>query len=1047
DQLDGWGVNQPITIPFSGAIDVNSLLAGHRDPNYDFSNDVVYLIDVTPSSPEYGQLKALDMGEGNYPTALERFEYWDNDPRAWTTSIFFDEEDEDVNRNGKLDPGEDVNGNGVLDPGEDLDGDGELDWPEDTDSDGHLDVPNYLPGRRPARDDLAARADALMTFYEKETNTLITRPMEPLRERTTYAVVVTRRLLDAGGEPVGSPFKGIHHTSQAEALKDLGRFLPAGLGLSDVAFAFTFTTQSLQSHWVAVREGLYGYGVQKHIGQEFPAVLDGLEPLRDPEHRNFAGVDNVYILRSEEFMDAFSVLSQQLQGQEDGSLEFADLMNSHRYVDFHVIGRFKSPQLFERFAPEDASECPAACQAAASRCDLGELDCPAQCGEAMPAGYVSCLGAAKTCAETRRCVEVGADAERTQELRPWLPLNQQSWPVDLDLKPAKARAEDVRFWLTVPRKEVSARGEGKMPPLVIVGHGYTSNRFELAQFGGFFARHGMAAMAIDCVSHGLGISPDEERLGRSLLGAFGLERFGEAILTARAVDQNRDGTIDSAADFWTAYIFHTRDVVRQCALDYSQLIRIVKSFDGERRWAFDVNGDNENELAGDFDADGQVDIGAESLVGMTGGSLGGIMSMIMAGLEPHVDSVAPIAGGAGLGDIGNRSQQGGVREAVILRVMGPLFLGNLNEDGTYLLQQVIPDLNDTSRKPFAVIEGVNPGDTLVVENLDNGNRGCSFIDREGRARASLEADFGDHVEVHIYAGPQIMPGEGCVLREGVEPKIKVSEFGVEVQFQQTTYYEGEPLVTLAEGFGERRATPGMRRFLALGQLVLDGGDPGTYARHMLKEPLVFPSTGEQTGTHGVIVTTMGDMNVPASSGVTFGRAMGLIGYTEDDPRYGKPLNQVLLDTYTAEAVHSYGRHHDTAGNPVHLDIENFAEGNDLYGDTIPRLDPPLRIGVGQTDALGGKSAAIFPYNVPGGQHGFAFPGNDADRFIRNCRAACAEGEDCGCDNAWEGKYDVGRFMFNMLGQYMASGGKVLSLDACHASNSCDYEQPIPEPRQ
>ena len=45
--------------------------------------------------------------------------------------------------------------------------------------------------------DLAARADALMTFYESETNTLIARPVEPLRERTTYAVVVTRRLLDS----------------------------------------------------------------------------------------------------------------------------------------------------------------------------------------------------------------------------------------------------------------------------------------------------------------------------------------------------------------------------------------------------------------------------------------------------------------------------------------------------------------------------------------------------------------------------------------------------------------------------------------------------------------------------------------------------------------------------------------------------------------------------------------------------------------------------------------------------------------------------------
>ena len=124
-------------------------------------------------------------------------------------SLFFDETDEDLDGDGILDPGEDLNGNGVLDPGEDLNENGLLDPPEDTDADGVLDKPNYLPGMNPARDDLPGRADALMYFYERESHTLIAQPLEPLRERTTYAVVVTRRLLDADGEPVGSPIPGL----------------------------------------------------------------------------------------------------------------------------------------------------------------------------------------------------------------------------------------------------------------------------------------------------------------------------------------------------------------------------------------------------------------------------------------------------------------------------------------------------------------------------------------------------------------------------------------------------------------------------------------------------------------------------------------------------------------------------------------------------------------------------------------------------------------------------------------------------------------------
>ena len=152
----GW---TPITIP-SGPLSIESIKAGHSDADYDPSNDVLYLIDITPGSPSEGELQTLDIGEGNYPVILERNEYWKNDPRGWTLSLFFDETDEDLDGDGILDPGEDLNGNGVLDPGEDLNENGVLDPPEDTDADGVLDKPNYLPGMNPARDDLPGRADA-----------------------------------------------------------------------------------------------------------------------------------------------------------------------------------------------------------------------------------------------------------------------------------------------------------------------------------------------------------------------------------------------------------------------------------------------------------------------------------------------------------------------------------------------------------------------------------------------------------------------------------------------------------------------------------------------------------------------------------------------------------------------------------------------------------------------------------------------------------------------------------------------------------------------
>lgn len=951
DDLDGWGLLMPITIPFSGPLDPMSIVAGHREDDYDPSNDVVYLIDVDPDSPEFGQLRHLDLGNGNYPVVLENGDYWKNDPRGWTLSLAFEEADEDLD------------GDGVLDPG------------EDTDADGVLDRPNYLPGLSPARDDLAGRADALMTFYERETNTLIARPLVPLNSRTTYAVVVTRRLLDADGEPVGSPFPFVHHAAQTKALEPLPDVLPEGVALEDVAFAFTFTTQTVEEEWVALRDGLYGHGVQAHLSTEFPADVGGLLDLRDLSNERFEGAANAKIISAEDWIETMEVVYAEQLDQDLDSVQFASLRESQSYIDYYVVGWFESPQLFER---ED---------------------------------------------------EDGA----------WLGYNEQVWPADLHRVPAKARSERVYFWLSVPRPEVSARGEGRPADLAILSHGYSSNRFELAQFGGYFAQHGLATVAIDCVSHGISIHPFTKALIEGLVSDDGLAPFVGAAFSDRAHDQNGDEQTDSGADFWTSYMFHTRDVVRQSALDYLQLVRVFRSFDGDRRAGYDLDGDGEPELAGDFDGDGTVDVGGEGTrFGMVGASLGGIMSSVVGGVEPRVDVIVPIAGGGGLSDIGMRSRQGGVREAVMLRLLAPLYVGTLDEDGEMRVETIVPDLNDDATYALADVDGVEPGDTMVVENLANGERGCGYVSPEGTVRAAVESDRGDATRISFYDGEALVLGsEHCEVEAGAEPFRVIDTFERAVEHQAVEHAEGSPLVSLEDGMGQRRASPSLRRFMGFAQLALDRADPAIYARHLADAPLTFPGTGEQTGTHALIVTTMGDMNVPASSGVTVGRAAGLIPYLEPDPRFGKPANQVLIDTYAAEAVNGIPRYTTPDGRPVHIDVENFSQGTDLWGETVPRLEQPLHLGLDHEDPLGGVSGAIFPYAVPEGQHGFAFPGEMTDWVQAQCRADCTEmgGEDpCGCSEARG--FDVGYFMFNMLGRYLSSGGQDLSTDLCNSRGDC-----------
>jgi hypothetical protein len=424
-----------------------------------------------------------------------------------------------------------------------------------------LDRPNYLPGATPARDDLAGRADALMSFYDSETFTLIARPMEPLRERTTYAVVVTRRLKDADGRPVGSPFDFVNHTSQTADLGALPAHLPKGTTLADVAFAFTFTTQSIQSQWVAVRDGIYGQGPQAHLA-DTKAEVQALLPLVDTSLPKYSHRQNPYVLYAEDFALPYNLIATQLLGNDADSEATRALLEGLEYVDFVVMGSFDSPQLYDR-------------------------------GGAFPEA--------------------------------WQGFNFQSWPQDLTTKPAPVVPERVYFTLTVPRKEVSARKDGKPAPVSFISHGYTGNRFNTLDIGSHFARFGAAAIGIDCPSHGLGESAEVQAQARTLLAPFGVAPFVDAAFKGRHFDQNRDGIVDSGADFWTAYLFHTRDVVRQCGLDHVQLAKILRSFDGKTRFGFDADGDGDatNDIAGDFDGDGVVDVGGDTPIGMLGASLGG----------------------------------------------------------------------------------------------------------------------------------------------------------------------------------------------------------------------------------------------------------------------------------------------------------------------------------------------------------------------------------------------------------------------------------------
>lgn len=256
----GWATTSTLYLPFrraddafaGPALDLSRFLTVQRDT--DFTNDAIYLIDLATGLPvplDYGSaLSSVILRE---PVALDP-----SDSHRDSPSLLVETEDERYDEtSGTIIPAQSsddsVTGSSIYRP----------EW--DRDSDGVLDVPVYEQGQHcignqsDASSDRAARArclaDNLVAVYDPILERLQIRPRAPLRESTTYALVVTNRLLDNRQRPIVSPFATAYHPSQKASGGRVEATLSkldssayygslAGTGLTQVPFLFTFTTAS-----------------------------------------------------------------------------------------------------------------------------------------------------------------------------------------------------------------------------------------------------------------------------------------------------------------------------------------------------------------------------------------------------------------------------------------------------------------------------------------------------------------------------------------------------------------------------------------------------------------------------------------------------------------------------------------------------------------------------------------------------------------------------------------------------------------------------------
>lgn len=890
-ELDGFGTSSPITVRFDAPLDLDTL--DGRDTAY--ADDPVLVLDLTEGAT-FGERIPLDLGRGHFPVdhADPAAVSFPRDPHAGAGNLVFETLDEDVD------------GDGTLGPREDLDGDGVLDRP------------NVRPD---------APGGGVMTWYERQTDALVLRPVVPLRPGHRYAVVLTDAITGRDGQPVRSPFPFIHHTQQTDALTRLPDALARhDTAIDRVSFVWAFTTQTATRELEALRDGLGGTGQLAWLAA---CVPDGLIEPGDPD---------VYIVPGETLAGS---AARWLPGVEPAAVDA--IAESWSAIDHLVAGSIGTPYL------------------------LADSDIGADDGIRL---------------DGPECID-GIDDIRSG-LRTPPGDDDERWRVDLQRGRIEAVLAEVNFWCTVPRAE-----HGRAPfPVVLYAHDHKRSRVDALVYAGRWARWGLATCAIDAVGHGPVRMPAQADSTLDVVFA-----------RHRARDLDGDQIADSGADTFTADVLHTRDVIRQSALDHIQLVRVLRGFDGDRSWRTQPTMVTGN-VAGDFDDDGTVDFGGPGVAyHITGEGYGGTLAALVAAVEPAITSAAPVSPGAGLTDVFIRSARRPIINGVILPTLGPLVLGlpgvgpsNQPRRGTLVtvwtnaLDQVAHASVNQLGVPIMQLPPLEPGQALTLTNLDSGQRINGQVDPDGGFRLAVGADAligSDRARWLTDGRPLTGLGERIRLEvPGLDPATRLT-FDYEAALMGALFPQKTPLVSLGRGWGFDRQTPSFRRFIQIMQTIIEPADPLNYARGLLPDADLL------------VVLTAGDPEFPVSGGLSLARAAGLwpVEWTPD------AVDARLIELGVTTGLARLG--------PL-VDVDDLDDGQ---GPAAESPDTPLRWT--RPNSGRGESALRIAHLAPDGSHGLGMPAPGA---------------------AWDGHV----YLVELLGRFFATGET--DSPACLATGDCDPDE-------
>lgn len=924
DMMEGWGTFEPITVAFEKesnadprgpAVDLADVAARMQKDDLDFSNDAVYLINLTTGVPI-----PLDVGDGNFPLPVARLGYYfPNDVK----------ETAQASQNLLFEHAEEGAGLTQADYTPQL----------DQDFDGVLDHPNTFgpPGQVPGVDDL-------LGWYERETDTLRVRPIIPLDEKTEYAVVLTDRLRGPDGQPVRSPFQAVYHAAQrAGAAKTIAAIDDprhkayfgdiAGSGLTHVAFVWTFTTEPVHEDMVILRDGLYGKGPFARFATEFPPQVtllrgvgvtesDASEAPNWQSQPQCQGLPGGHVKqRYTVYFDQIQPLLNQLYGLNGANPSTAALLTAETgYIDHIVVGTFQSPYLMGDPASTDpdsqfhvnfvTGEGPMQPDAVHFNIVIPKETATAK--QPFPVAFFG-HGVGGSDLET---LQYGPHFAKQGIAVIGIDMPEHGWVLDSMTKTQAVQG----CTLLCCTPWVDAMTTGRAHDLNGDGVPDTAGLWWTPHI--FHTR--------DNVRQGILDSMQATRILRSFDGHAHANQ-----------DYNGDGdaTDDLAGDF-----------------------------DGNG--VPDVGGPNVKYYASGESLGGlisEIQGGIDPFVVATAPASGGGGGTDIAARSYGVATpvmlqvLSPLVIGVPNSDRSGQTNCTGTDRSV------RFYLNDLTN--SVELEIACLSARELGAKMTVVLTNVTTGERRCARTLDN----------QGRFRVPLPASIGDRVEVRIYPQADVVDDyKDCQVPSGIAAGRRIDTWEQRYvkarpvanpsagcpasaskgcqRFRETFYPVGSPLVAPQEGLGLSRQTPDLRRIMDLLQAAFDPADPINFAPYYMLRPLSGVD-GKPVPPHGLIdVSDIGDGYVNVATAKAFARAAGAIPFMRPTavtnfPEYAdyvmpaglyqswgrRTANQVLIDNHEMEGISRFGR---TPAGPA-CTSANYNTQNTAFSCNAPPMDNPM----------------------------------------------------------------------------------------------------------